>query len=179
MPQASKSCFLVVDVQNLLVEDCTYRGHEMLDTIKRLLAFCRKKGVEIVYVRHEEKNGALTKDTEPWQIYSEVAPLGGERVFDKRHSSSFYQTGLKEYLREKGIQTIILAGMETGFCINATVQAGFEHGFEMLIPESGHTAGDYGAPFMSAERSVTYHNALWDGRFGRVLRVEDVEKLFD
>jgi nicotinamidase-related amidase len=179
MPQASKSCFLVVDVQNLLVEDSNYHGREMLDTIKRLLAFCRKKGIEVVYVRHEDKNGILMKDTEPWQIYKEIAPLDGEKIFDKRRSSSFYQTGLKEYLRDKGIETIILAGMETGFCINATVQAGFEHGFEMLIPESGHTAEDYEAPFMSAERSVAYHNALWDGRFGRVLSVEDVERLFN
>jgi len=179
MPKVSKSCFLVVDVQNLMVEDSNYRGREMLDTIKRLLTFCRKSGIEVIYVRHEGKNGVLMKDTEPWQIYKEVAPLDGEKIFDKRRSSSFYQTGLKEYLLDKGIETIILAGMETGFCINATVQAGYEHGFKILIPENGHTAGDYDAPFMSAERSVAYHNALWNGRFGTVLSVENLEGSFN
>ena len=178
MTQASKSCFLIVDVQNLLIEEVSYFKREMLDTIKRFLVFCRTKGIEVIYVRHESKNGVLKKDTEPWQIYHEVAPITGEKIFDKHRSSSFYQTGLKEHLREKGIETIILAGMETGFCINATVQAGFEHGFEMLILKNGHTAGDFDAPLMSAERSVEYHNKLWDGRFGKVLSVENLEMLF-
>lgn len=178
MPQSLKTCFLVVDVQNLLVGEVVYRKAEMLDTIARLLAFCRQKGIEVVYVRHEGKSGVLVKDTKPWQIHASVAPLASERVFDKRFSSSFYQTGLKEYLCEKGVETVILAGMETGFCINATVQAGFEHGFEMLIPENGHTAGDYNAPFMSAERSVAYHNALWNGRFAKVLSAEGIMELF-
>ncbi|MCE5235051.1 MAG: cysteine hydrolase family protein [Clostridiaceae bacterium] len=178
MPRSSKACFLVVDVQNLLVDEVAYRKTEMLGAISRLLAFCRQRGIEVIYVRHEGKNGGLVKDTEPWRIHAPVAPLAGERVFDKRFSSSFYKTGLKDYLQEKGVETVILAGMETGFCINATVQAGFEHGFEMLIPENGHTAGDYKAPFMSAERSAAYHNALWNGRFGTVLSVEGIMALF-
>ena len=178
MPEASKTCLIVVDVQNLLAVDTVYRVREMLGTVKRLLAFCRGKGIEAVFVRHGKEGGGLAPGTEPWQICGEVAPLGNERIFDKRRSSAFYQTGLKEYLLERGIETIIIAGMETGFCINATVQAAFEHGFAVLIPENGHTAGDYGAPFMSAERSVAYHNALWNGRFGAVMSTDRIEKLF-
>ena len=178
MPQASKTCLLVVDVQNLLVNDHPFHEMEMLDTIRRLLAFCRKNSIEVIYVRHgEDKEGGLMPHTEAWQIHESVAPLEGERVFDKQRSSSFYKTGLKEYLREKGIETLIIVGMQTDFCINATVQAGFEHGFEMIIPENGNST--YDNRFMTAEYTLAYYQKMiWPGRFGKILSVEDIEKQF-
>lgn len=176
MIEPSKTCLMVVDVQNLLVWEHPYREKEMLAAIKRLLAFFREKDIEVLYVRHgEDEEGGLVPNTEPWQIYHEISPRDGERIFDKRRSSSFYNTGLKEYLNEKGIETVVVVGMQTDFCINATVQAGFEHGFQVLIPENGHST--YDNRFMTAEQSRAYHRMIWHERFGTVLSVEELEKL--
>ena len=178
MPQASNTCLLVVDVQNLLVNEHPYQEQEMLETIRRLLMFCRKSFIEVIYVRHgEDEEGGLMPHSEAWQIHESVAPLAGERIFDKTRSSSFYKTGLKEYLGEKGIETLIITGMQTDFCINATVQAGFEHGFELLIPENGNST--YDNRFMTAEHTLAYYQKMiWNGRFGTVLSVDAIEKLF-
>ncbi len=169
MEEGHRTCLLVVDVQRLLVDAHPTGGRELLATISQLLAACRACGIECIYVRHGEDHAeGLVPGSDGWQIAEEIAPLAGERVFDKRHSSAFYRTGLREYLRERGLGTIIIVGMQTEYCIDATIKAGFEHGFSLVIPASGNTTYD-NAFLRSAQLVDFYERLIWDGRFGRVI----------
>ena len=42
------------------------------------------------------------------------------------------ESGLLEYLTEKGEKDVMVCGIMTDFCINATVEAGFEHGLHTV-----------------------------------------------
>ena len=86
---------LVVDVQNALIAKQPYRGQELLENIGVLTGACRESGIEVVYVRHDgSARGMLVPGTTEWEIVSAIAPLPGERIFDKRFCSSFQETGL-------------------------------------------------------------------------------------
>ena len=62
--------------------------------------------------------------------------------FDKQVNSAFRGTGLLEYLREKNESTIVIVGLQTEYCIDATLKAGFEHGFRMIVPANTNSTFD-------------------------------------
>jgi len=54
-----------------------------------------------------------------------VAPLGpedGDLVVQKRRSSGFFGTNLNETLQTRGIRTVVLAGVSTHGCVEATAR---------------------------------------------------------
>ena len=65
--------------------------------------------------------------------YSMLQPLQeGERIFEKCYNSAFKDTGLEEYLKEKKITDIILGGLQTEYCIDATCKSAFERGLSRM-----------------------------------------------
>lgn len=168
---------LIVDVQTGIIIDHPYNEARVLANIQRLLNTAREHGMEVIYVRHEdEKGGALEPGSEGWEIYSDIAPVSGEMIFDKRFNSAFLKTGLGEYLIDKKVNTIILVGLQTEYCIDATCKAAFEHGFRILIPEETNTTFDN--EFLTGEESYNYYNnKIWNNRYAKVLPIEEVIEL--
>ncbi len=167
---------LVVDVQTQLILWHPYNESNVIRNIERLIGCCREKGIEVVYVRHDDGPGSkLECGTDGWQIFHEIAPQG-EHVFDKEYNSAFLHTGLKQYLDSRNINNIILVGMQTEYCIDATCKAAFEHGFSIIIPEQTNTTFDN--QYMNAKTLYEfYHYQIWQNRFARVLPMEEVEQL--
>lgn len=144
---------LVVDVQNALIAKQPYRGQELLENIGVLTGACRESGIEVVYVRHDgSARGMLVPGTTEWEIVSAIAPLPGERIFDKRFCSSFQETGLEKYLKEKEARQLILTGMQTEYCIDATCKAAFERGLPVVVPEAATSTFDN--PFLTGQAVV-------------------------
>lgn len=170
---------LVVDVQVALVNANPYQKDLMIQSIQSLLTKCRESGVEAVYVQHTGKTGGeFEEGSIGWQIATEVAPLAGERIFQKHCNSAFYQTGLKAYLESRQTECIILVGMQTDFCIDATCKAAFEHGFSIIIPEEANTTFDN--ELMPANKWHTYYNQMiWKNRFANVIPLAQVLQGWD
>lgn len=165
---------LVVDVQKLITNEKLYNFDTFISNVKLLIEKARKNDVEVIYVRHDDGVGqALTKGTDGFEIYEEIAPMSDERIFDKFVNSSFNGTGLLEYLRSKGEKEIIVVGLQTEYCIDATVKCGFEHGFRVIVPEYSNSTFDN--EFMSAEQSYRYYNEfMWKNRYAECVSVENV-----
>lgn len=168
------TALLVVDVQTALISFHPYKEAEVLANICGLIKTARENGIEVIYVRHD--GGAetpLAYGTEGWQIFSSVAPIEGERIFDKAFSSSFRNTGLKAYLDGRGITDFIMVGMQTDYCVDTTCRVGFEFGYNITIPACATTTFDNS--LTTAEKLIEYfEQQLWDKRFAEVLSVEEV-----
>ena len=141
--------------------------------MKTLIAAAREHHVEVIFVRHDDGVGEeLTKGTEGFEIYEEFSPLPGEKIFDKTVNSPFRETGLQTYLKEKGIKTVVAVGLQTDFCMDATIKCGFEHGFQMIVPENSNSTVDN--PFMTAEQSDKFYNEfMWKNRYAESISVEE------
>ena len=164
---------LVVDTQNLIMSEELYNFYEFKNNVKSLLAAAREHGVEVIFVRHNDgEDGELVKGTDGFEIYEEFSPLPGEMIFDKTVNSAFKDTGLLVYLKEKKIQTVMVVGLQTDYCIDATVKCGFEHNFKMIVPENANSTVDN--PFMTAEKSYKYFNEfMWKNRYADCISVEE------
>ena len=52
----------------------------------------------------------------------------------------------------KGCRTVAVVGLQTDYCIDATIKCGFEeHGFKMIAPENANSTFDNA--FMTGEQS--------------------------
>ena len=120
----------------------------------------------------------LTKGNDNFEIYDGFQPLNGELIFDKNVNSAFKDTGLLEYLRQKEENTIIIVGLQTDYCIDATIKSGFEHGFKMLVPANANSTVDN--QYMTAEQSYHYYNEfMWNKRYAECIPFEKTLELMD
>lgn len=173
----SHNVLLVVDVQTALVNEHPHNEEKVIANIKRLITAARQSNTEVLYVRHDDGVGeALEYGTDGWQIYHEIAPLEGEKIFEKKYNSSFLKTGLKEYLESKKVETIFLMGMQTEYCIDATLKSAFDNGYKIMIPEQTNTTFDN--EYLSGEKLYEFYNyKIWNHRFAKVLSLEEASKL--
>ncbi len=165
---------LVVDTQKLITNPDLYNFNTFETAVKTLIAAARENGIEVIYVRHDDGAGAeLTKGTPGFEIYEGFSPLPDEKIFDKTVNSPFKNTGLLEYLKEKNVRTVVVVGLQTDYCIDATIKSGFEHGFKMIVPE--HANSTFDNAFMTGEQSYKYYNEfMWKGRYAECISVEEM-----
>lgn len=167
---------LVVDAQKQITNDKLYMFKEFVINIKTLISAARESSVEVIFVRHDNGAGAaMTKGADGFEIYDEFKPLDTEKIFDKTSNSAFHQTGLLKYLNDIREKEIMVVGLQTDYCIDATIKCGFEHGFYMLIPEHCNTTFDNA--YLSAENSYKYYNEfIWKNRYAQYISVESALK---
>lgn len=168
---------LIVDTQKLITNADLYNFEEFVSSIKKLMQAARKNNIEIIYVRHDDGIGqALTKGTDGFEIYKEFEPHKDEKIFDKSVNSPFKDSGLLEYLSGKQVKQIIVAGLQTDYCIDATVKCGFEHGFKIIVPEGANSTFDN--KYMSAKAAYSYYNEfMWNGRYADCISLEEALEL--
>lgn len=68
-------------------------------------------------------------------ILDALAPREDELVVDKNTSSAFNSTGIEWLLRNKGIETLVVAGMATDMCVESTARDAADRGFNVVIVE--------------------------------------------
>jgi nicotinamidase-related amidase len=127
----------------------------------------------VAYVRHNEGTGkGSTLAVPAWQVHPAIRPAEGEKIFDKRYPSAFKDTGLDEYLKGRGVDALVIAGMQTEYCIDATIKSAFERGYRVFMPEGGSTT--YDNHLATADKLVRYYEKdIWDHRFADVVSVDE------
>ena len=164
---------LIVDTQKLIVNEKLYKFDRFVSNVKELINKARTNRIEVIYVRHDDgPDSELTKGNIGFEIYKEFKPINGERIFDKKVNSAFKGTGLLEYLINKGEKDIVIAGLQTDYCIDATIKCGFEHGFNIIVPAYANTTVNN--KFMSSEQSYRYYNEfIWNGRYAKCISIDE------
>ena len=168
---------LVVDVQNTLIESHPFNERKVIENIKKLIVTARKNNIEVIYVRHDDGLGTpFEKNTPSWEIYDEIKPADDETIFDKKFNSAFHKTGLEIYLDNRNIENIILVGLQTEYCIDATCKSAFDLGYKVIIPEETNTT--FNNEFLSAENIYRFFNyKIWNKRFARVVSMFELETM--
>lgn len=167
------TALLVVDAQTALVNEHLYQRERFVRNVSALIAAARANGVRVVYIRHDDgAESPLTTGKPGFAIYPGFAPRPGERIFDKTVNSPFRDTGLTGFLRENGIRTVAVCGLQTDYCIDAAVKCGFEHGFHMIVPQGANSTFDN--EYLTAAQTVQYYNEfLWNGRYAECISTDE------
>jgi nicotinamidase-related amidase len=160
------TALLMIDIQQgmWMEPKPPYQGEAMLKNAAGLLAKAREKGIPVIHIRHDGGPGDLLHEGEPgFAIRPEVAPKAGEKTITKYHCSSFRDTGLDAELKKLGIDRLVIAGMQTDFCIDTACRIAHGLGYDVTLAEDAHTTLDNAT--MTAERLIAYHGGLLKDRF--------------
>jgi nicotinamidase-related amidase len=177
-----KTALILVDIQN----DYFPGGKNPLEgspeasvQAQRLLAHFRQKDLPRVHIQHISLRPGATfflPDTEGAQIHANVCPLDGEAVFQKHFPNSFRETPLLDHLRSLGVERVVIGGMMTHMCVDATVRAAFDFGFECWVAQDACATKTlaFGEQSISAQHVHLAFLAALKSAYGKVLPVDEI-----
>jgi nicotinamidase-related amidase len=133
-----KEALLVIDVQN---EYFTGRLHVTypqgsLSHILQAMDAAHAAGIAVIVIRHCNPGpGAATfiPGTNEYELHPEVNRRPRDMIVDKTFPGSFTGTGLDEWLNEKGITSLTIAGYMTQMCCDTTARQAFHRGYRVTF----------------------------------------------
>jgi nicotinamidase-related amidase len=146
-----------------------------------LLAAFRAGRGPVVHVQHVATRPGSTfflPDTPGCGIHPSVQPRPGEPVVVKHFPNGFRATGLQETLVRLGAGRLVLAGMMTHMCVDATTRAAFDLGYDCTVAGDACAAPAQawgGAEVPAAQVHAAFLAAL-AGTYARVLPTAEVLK---
>ena len=134
------TALIIVDIQNDYFKDGNMElvnPDQAASNAAKVLAWFRENNKEnIFHVQHiaaDPAMGFFLPDTKGADIHESVLPEKDETVIVKNLPNSFLQTELESKLKENGVTKVILLGMMTHMCIDATARAAVDLGFETTV----------------------------------------------
>ena len=144
-----------------------------------LLAFFRQEHLPLVHIQHLSTRPTATfflPHTEGVLPHANVQPLEGESVFQKHFPNSFRETPLLAHLQREQVERLVIAGMMTHMCVDATVRAAFDFGYACWVAEDACAtrALPHAGETVRAEDVHRSFLAALDGTYGKVMTVHDI-----
>ncbi|MBK5350431.1 cysteine hydrolase [Bacillus sp. TH44] len=170
-----KKALIVIDVQVGMYTAGmpVHNGEKFLETLQNLIEECRSNSIPIIYVQHNgPKNHPLEKGTAGWQVHAAIAPQDGDSIVEKTTPDSFHKTNLNEVLQGKGIEHVIISGMQTEYCVDTTTRRAFSEGYKVTLVSDAHSTFD--TDVLRAEDIVKHHNVVF-GSFADVITLKDLK----
>ncbi|HVJ23496.1 MAG TPA: cysteine hydrolase family protein, partial [Burkholderiales bacterium] len=96
----------------------------------------RNNGDPVIHVRHLSVRPGSTfflPGTRGAEIHPSVSPRDAETVIEKNFPNSFRGTKLEQTLKDSGVKNLVVAGMMTHMCVDATVRHAADLGYKITL----------------------------------------------
>jgi nicotinamidase-related amidase len=173
---------VIVDIQNDYFPGgrCELVGaQQAAERAAHLLGGFRRRGEPVFHIQHVwdgEDAEFFAPGTPGVEINQAVSPLAGEPVVQKAYPNSFRETDLEQRLRDAGVSEVVVAGMMTSMCVDATVRAAADLGFGCTVAHDACATLDLefgGRRIPAASVHGAFLAALGDG-YATVTSADDV-----
>jgi ureidoacrylate peracid hydrolase len=177
-----------VDIQNCFVEGSAPDGVIVVERINRLASVCREVGIPVFHLRHTLPDGLdsgvlgeifpfvnegfLDRDSEPVAFHKDLVRDAADILLEKPHYGGFYDTNLELLLRRRGIDSIIITGIETNVCCETTAREAMVRDFRVFFLSDGTTT--CGVKGLSREEVQRATLATLGNNFAQILSVDDM-----
>jgi len=128
----------------------------------RILEKFRTGSLPVVHIQHiatRPTAAFFLPHTAGAELHECVKPLGNEKLIVKHYPNSFRETELFDFLKSNQITDLVICGMMTHMCVDATVRAAKDAGFTITL------IGD-----ACATKDLEIN--------GRIVKAEDVQNSF-
>ena len=139
------SALLLVDAQVNMFDPAAglHDRDGVLDRLRVLLAEARRGGALVVHVQHDGGPGEVDAPESPgWRIHPSLVPAAGELSVRKTTPDTFASTDLESQLRRRAINHVVVAGMQSDFCVGATCHGALARGFGVTLVGDAHSTFD-------------------------------------
>ena len=164
---------LVVDIQKGITDERLFDFESFIINTCRIIKTARENAVEVIYIQHDDGPGTgFSVGDEDFEIATQVAPEKNEKVFIKTINSCFGNRELAKYLEDEKDDTLMIVGLQTNFCVDATVKSAFERGYKVIVPEGTNSTFDN--EYMDKKTTYDYYNKMmWPRRFAVCVSMEE------
>jgi nicotinamidase-related amidase len=175
------TALLVIDIQNDYFLGGRYPLVKPLEAAKNayiLLQCFREHSGHHIHIQHislEPDASFFIKGDSGSDIHDSVAHFEGEPIVYKHEPNSFLNTNLLDLLKEWEIERVVVTGMMTHMCVDATARAAVDLGFQVIVAEDACASRDlqYGDTTIPAEQ---VHKAFlaaltW---YGKVMKSDEI-----
>ena len=166
-----KQALLIIDMQHDNFADSHMSDDQarvMIDRTNQLITHAKAKDMPVYIIEHISTNPASTlflSGTKGAQTHAQIDTTDTIKII-KHYPSSFRETKLQAYLDTEGITALIVSGAMTHMCIDTTVRAGNDLGYQITLVSDACFTKDLrfeGQTVKAADVQVSYMAALGDG----------------
>ena len=170
---------IVIDIQKGITDERLYDFVGFIRNVTGIIDAARKNGVEVIYVQHDDGPGTgFSVGDRDFEIADQVAPKENEKVFIKKVNSCFGNVDFADYLKGSGEKELMIVGLQTNFCIDATVKSAFERGYKVIVPGGANSTFDNN--YMDSETTYRYYNEMmWPERFANCIPIDEAVKMME
>lgn len=176
-----KIALLIIDIQNDYFPGGKYPLVNPLVAAQNaymLLQCFREHGGHHIHVQHialEPDATFFVKGDSGSDIHDSVAHFVGEPIVYKHEPNSFLNTNLLDLLKEWKVERVVICGMMTHMCIDATARAAADLGFQVIVAEDACATRDlkYGETTIPADH---VHKAFLAAlkSYGKVMKSNEI-----
>ena len=176
-----KTALLVIDIQNDYFPGGKHPLTGPLEAARKahaiLQCFREHNGhhVHIQHVSTESDAAFFIKGDRGTDIHDSVAHFEGEPLVIKHEPNSFLNTDLLERLNEWEIERVVITGMMSHMCVDATARAASDLGFKVIVAEDACATCDLqfdGTTIPAEQVHRAFMAAL--GSYGEVMKSDGV-----
>lgn len=150
-----------------------YREDVLIANTQSLIEKARQANAPIFYVMYTETGESPRAEGQPlWQVHPEIAPREQDCLITKYYGDSFLKTDLRSQLQEKGIDEVVLCGVQTEYCVDTTCKSAFSHGLRVELASDCHSTFD--SEWLSAEQIIAHHNSIL-AQFAAIKPAADID----
>ncbi len=179
-----KTALLIIDIQKDYFEGGKYPLVNPLEAAKKayeLLQCFRESGWHHVHIQHislKPDAAFFVKGDSGSDIHDSVAHFEGEPIVYKHYPNSFRETNLLEMLKSWEVERVVVTGMMTHMCVDATARAAADFGFQVILAEDACATRDlvHGETTIPAD---LVHKSFFAAlkSYGKVMKTEEVMAL--
>jgi nicotinamidase-related amidase len=175
-----KRALLVIDVQNEYFTGKLPVSYPP-DTLPRILAAmdaATAKNVPVVVIQHSSPQPnapTFRKGSPEWELHPEITARPHDALIEKNLPGSFTGTNLEEWLKENGVDTLVIAGYMTQMCCDTTARQALHLGYsvEFLADATGTLDIKNAAGSVTAEELHRAILVTQQMRFSKVMSTDD------
>lgn len=180
-----KPVLLLIDIQKAFEHPSwgSRNNPDAEEKAAKLLAHWREIGAPVVHVQHTStrtEGSLFFKGSYGHEFKEGLEPLPGERVFQKRVNSAFIGTGLKDYLDEHDVSTLVICGLTTPHCVSTSTRMAGNYGYNVYLVEDATAAFErkgWNGGHYSAQEVHDVELSLLEEEFAKVIRTEEALKI--
>jgi nicotinamidase-related amidase len=110
------------------------------------------------------------------EIFEPLRPLPDEKVIVKHYPNSFRDTDLLALLKEDNVSSLLICGMMSHMCVDASVRAAFDLGFTCIVTHDACAARElsFNGIIVPAAQVHASHMAALGAIYGQVKSVDEI-----